>query len=277
MILSLFGVHCHRALLLILPSFCSFCKWISFSLQAKDMWCSLSCRIALEIIRIEMHCEIFLTTISRSLSPQFDFIWMFRDHIFLHTFDPKHSIQLHSMDRPKVLALIRSFAVGILRNPGVNLDGPITLQKSLKINQKNATQRNKEQLCSVFGIFQRLFVCWRQFAIASYRYAPWLKMVCHICILLHSQWSAKEKNLTINSNTVSQNAPSIRVPYGTELCAFPTYFLLLILCFAAICFRTMHINRHTNESCKSLNGNRKHFAGPHLIYFHGFSERKKNK
>lgn len=217
--------------------FCLFCKWISFSLQAKDMWCSLSCRIALEIIRIEMHCEIFLTTISRSLSPQFDFIWMFRDHIFLHTFDPKHSIQLHSMDRPKMFALIRSFAVGILWNPGVNLDGPITLQKSLKNQPKNATQRNKEQLCSVFGIFQRLFVCWRQFAIASYRYAPWLKMVCHICILLHSQWSAKEKNLTINSNTVSQkNTPfhRMRLAFEYHTAQNCVHFLLISFCWFCV-------------------------------------------
>lgn len=249
------------------------------------MWCSLSCRIALEIIRIEMHCEIFLTTISRSLSPQFDFIWMFRDHIFLHTFDPKHSMQLHSMDRPKVLALIRSFAVGILRNPGVNLDGPITLQKSLKINQKNATQRNKEQLCSVFGIFQRLFVCWRQFAIASHRIVmhrdwKWFATFAYYYTLNgvpNEKFNHKLQHCFAEKYSVSQNAPSIRVPYGTAVCEFPTYFLLLILCFAAICFRTMQINRYTNESCKSLNGNRKHFAGPHLIYFHGFSERKKSK
>lgn len=178
----------------------SFCKWISFSLQAKDMWCSLSCRITLEIIRIVCAAK-FSSRPSRSLSPH---CYLISFESFVTTFFCTLSIWKAFHGRTKMLALIRSFtsipfvvshvaqhfdsiAVGILRNSGVNLDGPTTLQKSVWKSTKNETQRNEtKNSCVLYLEFFSDCLCAGD-NLQSYRCAPWLKMVCHICILLHSQ------------------------------------------------------------------------------------------
>lgn len=152
---------------------------MNFVLITGEDMCSHTCRIALEIIRIV--CAKFSSR-PRSLSPTVDFHVMFRDHIFLHTFDSEYSMKLHSIVRSKSLSfsftlrrMLHSITSHVSRifwlYRGWSLEfehkprWAITPQKPLKINQKRNETKNS---CVLYLEFCSDCSCsWRQFAIVA--------------------------------------------------------------------------------------------------------------